>query len=103
VIERSGTLKCDGADQRDFRNLSTQEGRLQRTFQRELDKLHALQSERREQEMHELVKLRKAAAAYLAAKKENEPFDPARNGFEFSIEEIEEFLATLKPEIARAA
>jgi hypothetical protein len=53
--------------------------------------------------MHELVTLRKAAAAYLAAKKENKPFDPARNGFEFSIEEIEEFLAAPKPGIARAA
>jgi hypothetical protein len=91
------------AYQRDFRNFSTQEGRLQRTFQRELDKLHALQSERREQEMQKLAKLRKAAAAYLAAKKENKPFDPARNGFEFSIEEIEEFLTAPKPEIARAA
>jgi hypothetical protein len=91
------------AYQRDFRNLSTQEGRLQRTFQRELDKLHALQTERREREMHELAKLRKAATAYLAAKKENRPFDPVRNGFEFSIEEIEEFLTAPKPELARAA
>jgi hypothetical protein len=91
------------AYQRDFRNLSTQEGRLQRTFQRELDKLHALQSKRREQAMQELAKLRKAATAYLAAKKENKPFDPARNGFEFSIEEIEEFLTAPKPEIGRAA
>jgi hypothetical protein len=53
--------------------------------------------------MQALQKLRKAAAAYLAAKKENTPFDPARNGFEFSIQEIEEFLAAPKPEIARAA
>src|SRR5262249_40668823 len=87
---------------RDFRNLSTQEARLARTYQRELDKLHTLQSERREQEMQELAKLRKAAAAYLAAKKENEPFDLARNGFEFSIEEIEEFL-TVPRESVRAA
>ena len=76
---------------------------MQRTFQRELDKLHALQSERREQEMHDMQQLRKAATAYLAAKKVNKPFDPARNGFEFSIEEIEEFLTAPKPEIARAA
>jgi hypothetical protein len=53
--------------------------------------------------MQELAKLRKAAAAYLAAKKENKPFDPARNGFEFSIEEIEEFLTAPKPKIAQAA
>jgi hypothetical protein len=71
------------AYQRDFRNLSTQEGRLQRTFQRELDKLHALQAERHQQEIQDMQKLRKTATAYLAAKKENKPFDPARNGFEF--------------------
>jgi hypothetical protein len=53
--------------------------------------------------MQERAKLRKAAAAYLAAKKENKPFDPARNGFEFSIEEIEEFLTASEPEIPRAA
>jgi hypothetical protein len=74
-----------------------------RTFQRELDKLHALQTERRERKMQELTKLRKAAAAYLAAKKENKPFDPARNGFEFSIEEIEEFLTAPKTKSAHAA
>ena len=91
------------AYQKDFRNLSTQEGRLQRTFQRELAKLHTLQTERREQEMQELAKLRKAAGAYLAAKKENKPFDPQRNGFEFSIDEIEEFLTAPKPPMARAA
>jgi hypothetical protein len=53
--------------------------------------------------MQELAKLRKAAGAYLAAKKEHKPFDPARNGFEFSIEEIEEFLTAPKPKIEQAA
>lgn len=82
------------AYQRDFRNLSTQESRLERTFQRDLAKLHELQSERRRREAESLQKLRRAAAAYLTAKKENKPFDPAPNGFEFSIDEIEDFLTT---------
>jgi hypothetical protein len=36
--------------------------------------------------------LRKAAAAYVAATKERNAFNPTQNGFEFSISEIEEFL-----------
>jgi hypothetical protein len=35
---------------------------------------------------------RKAAAAYVAATKERNAFNPTQNGFEFSISEIEEFL-----------
>jgi len=77
------------AYQKQFNNLVIQETRLCRRFEKEMTELKQLQAERREREGRELEQ---AARLYLAAKKENKPFDPAALGFEFSIVDIERFL-----------
>jgi hypothetical protein len=74
---------------KDLNNLSIQETRLDKRFQRELTELNRIQAERHEEER---VALRQAAQLYMQAKKENKPFNPAQLGFEFSIEEIEPFI-----------
>ena len=74
---------------KDLNNLSIQETRLDKRFQRELAELNRIQAERQEQER---LALRQAAQLYMQAKKENKPFNPAQLGFEFSIQEIELFI-----------
>ena len=60
--------------------------RLSRQFQKTLDQLRALQSDRRDREQHEL----KRAASLLELHKHKEiAWDPAQDGFVFSINEIE--------------
>jgi hypothetical protein len=76
---------------KDLNNLSIQETRLDKRFQRELAELNRIQAERHEEER---IALRQAAQLYLQAKKENKPFNPAQFGLEFSIEEIELFIQT---------
>jgi hypothetical protein len=76
---------------KDLNNLSIQETRLDKRFQRELVELNRIQAERHEEER---IALRQAAQLYTQAKKENKPFNPAQFGFEFSIEEIELFIQT---------
>src|SRR3954451_4440085 len=74
---------------KDLNNLSIQETRLDKRFQRELKELTRIQTERQEQER---IALRQAAQLYMQAKKENKPFNPAQLGFEFSVEEIELYI-----------
>jgi hypothetical protein len=78
---------------KDLNNLSIQETRLDKRFQRELKELNRIQTERQEQER---IALRQAAQLYMQAKKENKPFNPAQLGFEFSIEEIELYIQTVR-------
>jgi hypothetical protein len=92
---------------KEFQSLLTQQGRLDRCFHRDLAKLAEIQQTRKQLEAARAAQLRKAAAAYTAATKERKTFNPAQNGFEFSIAEIEEFLTApdgfVRPQIARAA
>jgi hypothetical protein len=92
---------------KEFRSLLTQQGRLDRCFHRDLAKLAEIQQTRKQIEAARAAQLRKAAAAYTAATKERKTFNPAQNGFEFSIAEIEEFLTapdgSARPQIAKAA
>jgi hypothetical protein len=92
---------------KEFRSLITQQGRLDRCFHRDLAKLMEIQQTRKQIEALRAAQLRKAANAYTTATKERKPFNPAENGFEFSIAEIEEFLTapgcSVRPQIARAA
>ena len=74
---------------KDLNNLSIQETRLDKRFQRELAELNRIQVERHEQER---IALRQVAQLYMQSKKENKLFNPAQLGFEFSIEEIELFI-----------
>jgi len=71
---------------KDFANLVLQELRLARRANQEEETLKAMQRKRIAQEEEQLAL---ATQFYLAAKKENKPFDPAELGFEFSVEDLE--------------
>ncbi len=71
---------------KDFANLMIHEQRLSRRAYQEEEILKAMQR-KRIAEFDEQLKL--ATQFYLAAKKENKPFDPAALGFEFSIHDLE--------------
>jgi hypothetical protein len=75
--------------ERQLRNLQLQESRLVRRREKESAELRRLQQERAQKERHALET---AAQLYLAAKRDTKPFNPAVNGFEFSIAEIESYL-----------
>ncbi len=87
--------------EKQLRNLQLQEARLARRREKETAELRKLQSERLAQQMQALDC---AAMSYLAAKQRDPSFDPAANGFEFSIAEIERYLERVPPsKIARFA
>ena len=71
-----------------FANLSVQEHRLARRFQTDLKQLRELQAERREKEERDLDK---AADMLNQHEKEGTPYDPAEDGFVFSLPEIATF------------
>jgi hypothetical protein len=60
--------------------------RLSRQFQKTLDQLRTLQTERREREQREL---KDAAVVLEFHKRKQIPWDPADSGFVFSKEEVE--------------
>ena len=74
---------------RELRNLELQEQRLIRRADREEAVLVAMQKKRILEEDNRRML---CARLYLAAKKENKPFNPAELGFEFSIADIEAYL-----------
>ncbi len=82
-------------NERELRNLALYESRLRRQRDRDIAELRLLQAERRriEEERKEV-----AAIAYRKAKQEGNPFDPAALGFDFSIPEIEAFIARRRRE-----
>ena len=86
------------AYEKQFRNLQIQEARLARRREKEIAELHQLQQQR--QQKHRDA-LKQAAGLYLAAQQEGRPFEPARNGFEFSIGAIQEFLESIRAAGAR--
>ena len=71
---------------KDFANLMLQEQRLSRRAYQEEELLKTMQRKRIAQEEEQLAL---ATQFYLAAKKDNKPFDPAKLGFEFSVEDLE--------------
>jgi hypothetical protein len=72
---------------RDLTNLSLQEARLRRQREHDLAELKDLHQERRAQRE---AQLNAAARMYERFKENEDPFDPAAFGFEFSFEEIEQ-------------
>ncbi len=73
------------AFEKQLRNLQLQEARLTRRRERETAELRKLQQERKAKENEALDN---AARRYLVAKREDAPFDPSENGFEFSTGEV---------------
>jgi len=85
--------------EKQFRNLELQENRLSRRRERELKELHALQAERQAaQQAEENQQLARAAQMYLKARQSKQPFDPAENGFVFSLAQISDYILSLKPQ-----
>jgi len=82
------------AYEKQLRNLQLQEARLARRREKETAELHKLQSERKAKQLQALDQ---AAKSYLLAKQQGQSFDPASNGFDFSIPEIERYLARVPP------
>jgi len=80
--------------ERQFRNLELQENRLSRRRERELKELRALQAARQAEQERQLAC---AAQMYIRAQRANKRFDPAENGFVFSIEQIQKYLRNLTP------
>jgi hypothetical protein len=76
------------AYQRQLNNLSIQENRLRRQREKDLAALKQLQDDRKRERQ---ARLDKAAWKYVDAvyEKRHKQFDPAKLGFEFSLEEIE--------------
>ncbi len=72
---------------RDLTNLSLQESRLRRQREKDMAELQQLQQERRQR--YE-AQLEAAAHMYERFQENEQPFDPAEFGFEFSIETIEQ-------------
>jgi hypothetical protein len=70
-------------------NISIYEQRLARLFDRTLKQLREIQAERREREARQMID----AAQILQMHEEREiPYDPAQDGFVFSIAEVETFI-----------
>jgi len=88
------------AYQRQLNNLSIQENRLRRQRDKDVERLQELQSER-EQSARSLAEerekaLHQAALALETARKDGSPFNPAANGFEFSTEELDARLSSIR-------
>ncbi len=79
--------------ERQLRNLQLQESRLARRREKEIAELRQLQQERRSKEREALETV---SRHYLAAQEANESFEPAANGFVFSIPQIEQHLASMR-------
>ena len=80
-------IACDIAEAtRALATLGMHGQRLSRQFQKTLDQLRALQTERRECEQQEL---KRAASLLELHKHKGIPYDPAQDGFVFSESEIE--------------
>jgi hypothetical protein len=81
------------AYEKQIRNLQIQEARLQRQRAKDMAELRELQQERIQKEKQQMEA---AAELYLAARKDNQPFNPAAFGFVFSTAEIENHLRRLR-------
>jgi hypothetical protein len=79
--------------EKQIRNLYLQEARLQRQRAKDMAELRELQQERIQKEKQQMEA---AAELYLAARKDNQPFDPAAFGFVFATAEIETHLQRLR-------
>jgi hypothetical protein len=77
------------AYERQLRNLNIQEMRLHRLREKLIVEIKQLKKDR---ELKEKDDLSIAAKLYIAAKHDNQPFDPAAYGFEISTQDIEGYL-----------
>ena len=86
LVERDPIANSIADATRALSTLSTHGARLSRQFQKTLDQLRALQSERRERERRDL---KEAAALLELYKHKGLPWQPSDHGFVFSTEQVE--------------
>ena len=77
--------------EKSIRTISGYSDRLHRQFFQALDRLRALQAERIEEHQRDLIA---CAAVYKHHQSKNLPYSPADDGFVFSNDQVEAFLAT---------
>ena len=81
----------------DLRNLALQERRLRNQYNRDIQTLETIQQERRENEektnQQRLMQVERLKQMAAQALRENTLFDPRQLGFEFSLSELEAFIA----------
>ncbi len=75
--------------EKQLRNLQLQEGRLRRHREKDLAELRQLQTDRIAEEK---LQLQDAAMLYTAAQRDGKSWDPADDGFEFSLEDVQAYL-----------
>ena len=85
MIELETFLKYE----KQLRNLQLQQARLARRREKETAELRKMQQERKAKQANELEA---AGKRYVIAIERDESFDPAANGFDFSIAEIERYI-----------
>ncbi len=87
--------------EKQLRNLQLQEARLARRYEKDTAELRKIQAER---DQRESVDFATASKLYLTAKHDGKSFQPSDYGFEFSIDDIEEYLEGVRAaNIARSA
>jgi len=89
MIEVQAALKYE----KELKNLHLQEARLRRRYEKTLAELREIRQDRR-QKQDEARK--EAVRLYLAAQAQGIPFDPAANGFDFSMSEIESYVGRIQ-------
>ena len=94
-------LRIEVKYEKQLRNLRLQEARLFRRLEKEKAELRRLQQERQAADKaRETKALDTVAQLYLHAKHHDQPFTApaaAANGFEFSIAQLEEYIAAMPP------
>ncbi len=88
-LELAGVLKYE----KQLRNLQLQESRLHRRREKDVAELRTMQKER---DIRRAQELSVAAKLYTAAQHDGEPFDPADHGFDFSIDDVKDYLKGMR-------
>jgi hypothetical protein len=79
--------------EKQLRNLQLQEARLHRRREKDTAELRQLQEERKQESKRKQLEILEAATRqYVIAKEDKKTFNPAEHGFEFSIDEIKDYL-----------
>jgi CRISPR/Cas system CSM-associated protein Csm2 small subunit len=78
--------------EKQLKNLHLQEARLRRFYEKTLAELRQIREYRRQKQQEARAE---AVRLYMAAQAEGTSFDPAANGFDFSIREIESYVGRI--------
>jgi hypothetical protein len=84
--------------EKQLRNLQLQEARLHRRREKDTAELRQLQEERKQETKRKQLEILEAATRqYVIAREDKKTFNPAEHGFEFSIDDIKDYLGHMSP------